>query len=99
MNRQTASIEFDKPIVRESVAAARGGKSGAKANAKTVSRHLDALVKSGAVSRCEIETARGNVGDGYRLRPLGGRVRGRRLAVVTWEQNSFDEFLNERGTG
>jgi hypothetical protein len=68
--------------LRKLIAKARGGKPGAKANAKAVERQLTALEKRGAISRCEIVTGKGAKAiDGYRLGASGGKLPLRRFDV------------------
>lgn len=81
--------------VRKLVAKARGQGTGAKANARAVQKHLDALVARGAISKCEIETKGcADPMPGYRLGDRGGRVRGRTIEST---HKTIDEFLDVGG--
>ncbi len=65
--------------IRTFVAAAKGGKPGAKANQNMVEARLAALVAKGLASPCKIRRRNGEEFDGFRIGPSGGVVEAKPL--------------------
>lgn len=83
-------------FVRAAVAAARGAAPGSKATPKTVERHLGSLVTSRAISKCTI-AGRDSEIEGYRLGPIGGTVKGRKIEIRERGEDPFTDFETEAG--
>ncbi len=87
-----ADTGLTESTIRKMLAAAKGGKPGAKANQKLTTRTLDALVRKKLAAKCEIRQRKGPPFEGWRLGPVGGTVEAKPV------QKTLDEALMEDPT-